>query len=69
MAEYSMSKELKRSAKRVELARSKADQAWEHHVILVRECHNHGISMSEIARLTGVTRARIWQIVHGGTNG
>lgn len=55
---------LKNSAKKARSARVKADALWEEHKELIREVYaNSELSYQAIADLTGVTKARVWQIV------
>lgn len=56
--------ELKKSTKRLDVARKKQDALWNNHMELIRLAHSEGMSLAEIGRVTNVSRARIWQIVH-----
>ncbi len=58
-----MTKQLKKSTRELARARKKADDIWETHVEAVQDAHRGGMSCAAIGKLTGVSKARIWQIV------
>ena len=55
---------LSNSTKKSSAARKKADALWEEHKNLIRDIYRNGeLSLQDIARVTNVTKARVWQIV------
>jgi DNA-directed RNA polymerase specialized sigma subunit len=59
---------LKNSASKARSARNKADALWDEHKELIRSTYAEGtLSLQQIADVTGVTKARVWQIVKNYT--
>lgn len=56
-------KHLRKSTRDLSRARKKADEAWESHIRVIQDAHRDGMSCAAIGRITGVSKARIWQIV------
>lgn len=56
-------KTLTGSAKRLAVARSKEHALWIEHVALMDAAWNAGLSQTEIAKLTGVSKVRVGQIL------
>lgn len=57
--------ELQESAVKLAAARRAADRVWVEHQRIVCEARDKGLSLSQIAALTGVSKGRISQIVKG----
>ncbi len=45
--------------------RATSERAWEAHKLLIKDGYEKGLSLDQIASLTGVTKSRIWQVVNG----
>lgn len=56
---------LTRSANELTALRLRSENAWTEHKDLVKHAHELGLSLDQIASLTGVTKSRIWQVVTG----
>lgn len=55
---------LRRTAANARAAEHERDLLLENRDALILKAHGEGMSQSEIARATGLTRQTIWQIIH-----
>lgn len=59
-------KQVKAADRRYKQAAGKADQAAQQRADAIRAAVRAGVSMAEIGRALGISRARVAQIVHRG---
>lgn len=57
--------QLTRSANDLTALRLQSETAWNNHKLTIKDAHEKGLSLDQIASLTGVTKSRIWQVVTG----